>query len=147
MSKFIAQTSTHIVTTTPAENAGVDAPTSIRQIMMQAILSGRPKADVKADIEKYHPKSAAAAKFAIHYGWYKSTMKKQGLIAGSVKPTTAPDTIESLEARLAQLKAAQAAAELPAEESEARDAGEGRGHAERLSTRTTLGRNQPVQAP
>ena len=109
MSKFIAKTATHIVTTTPAENGGVAQGPSIRQTIMQDILAGVSKAETKVKVQALAPQSAAATKFDKHYGWYKSTMKKANLIGDTapVQAVVVEETIEQLEARLAALKAAK----------------------------------------
>lgn len=119
MSSYTTHTATHTVTTTPAVNGGVDAPKSIRQIMMQGILAGTPKHEVKAEVDKLHPGSAASTKFSKHYGWYKSTMKKDGLLEHTPKISTAPTptleeaTDEELEAHIAMLQARLAAKKSP----------------------------------
>lgn len=83
MTAFIATTSTHTVTTTVKANNEANAPLSIRQIIMRDIEAGVDKKLTQAKIEQFHPTSAACAKFAIHYGWYKGTMKKAGILFGS----------------------------------------------------------------
>lgn len=123
MSAFQTKTATHTVTTTPAENGGVAAPKSIRQIMMGGILAQTPKAEVEAEVVRLHPNSAAAKKFGKHYAWYKGTMKKAGQLEGIEMTTEAKSparqaTIEELEAQLAQLKAAAVKALEPKAETE-----------------------------
>jgi len=71
---YVATTATHTVVTTPVRGAS-DVP-SIRRIMVRGILLGTPKAEVEAEVVKYHGASAGATKFAKHYGWYKADMKK-----------------------------------------------------------------------
>ncbi len=105
MSVSIAKTATHTVTTTPAENGGIDAPTSIRSIIRGGILSGEAKSVTQAKVVEAHPTSAAAKKFGVHYSWYKGKMKKAGELQGVVQQA---DTIEALEAKLMVLRAKEA---------------------------------------
>lgn len=112
MSNFIAKTATHTVTTTPADNAGVDSKLSIRQIITRGILAQTPKAEVEKQVVALHPNSAAAAKFGKHYAWYKGTMKKAGLLEGLV-PLTAEimkpkfTTIEEIQIEIERLREQQ----------------------------------------
>ena len=81
-----ATCSTHTTITTPATGPKPDY--SIRSLCMTAILEGHKaperakelKDQCEAMVKEHHPDSAAAKKFGKHFAWYKSTMKKEGLL-------------------------------------------------------------------
>lgn len=65
--------------TTPAVNPDPNAK-SIRQIIMGGILVGKPTKEIAAEVQAAYPDSAAAKKSAKHIAWYRSDMKKRGLL-------------------------------------------------------------------
>lgn len=75
----ITRSATHTTVTTVNTNttSNTHIP-SIRSIMRGGILSGASKAEMKSEIERHHPMSAGATKFAKHLAWYRADMKKKG---------------------------------------------------------------------
>jgi len=71
------ESSTHATITVVAP-AQKPVPPSIRSIIRGDILAGIPKSETQARVLAFHPESAATAKFAKHYGWYKGQVKKEG---------------------------------------------------------------------
>ncbi len=57
---------------------------SIRNIIMTDIRDGVDKAVTRQTIATFHAGTAADAKFAKHYAWYRGTMKKAGLLPAPV---------------------------------------------------------------
>lgn len=72
-----AESTTHATITVVAP-AVKPVPPSIRSIIRGDILAGVPKSETQARITQFHGESAAASKFAKHYGWYKGQIKKEG---------------------------------------------------------------------
>ena len=73
----VTESATHVTVTTP-NDALRPTPPSIRSIIRGDILAGIPKSETQARVLAFHPESAATAKFAKHYGWYKGQVKKEG---------------------------------------------------------------------
>lgn len=65
-------------------------PGSIRQIIRTALLAGKPTKEIAELVTAAHPNSAAAAKSTKHIAWYRSEMRKAGLLP-KVEQTTAPE--------------------------------------------------------
>ena len=72
-------TTTTSTTHTPNTNPNKDIR-SIRKICMEGILAGKTTKELAAEITLHHPNSAAAAKSGKHIAWYRSYMKKEGLL-------------------------------------------------------------------
>ena len=75
----IATSATHTTITEPNHNPEASIR-SIRKICMEGILAGRGTKEIAAEIAAHHPTSAAAAKSGKHIAWYRSYMKKEGLL-------------------------------------------------------------------
>lgn len=73
----VAQQSTHTTVTTQSKKVNNPLPLSIRQTIRGDILAGVPKSETQAKINKFHPTTAACAKFNKHYGWYRGQIKKE----------------------------------------------------------------------
>lgn len=71
-------TSTQRTTITTPEIAQDSSQKSIRQIIMGGILNSTPRDEIKAEVDRLYPTSAASLKFSKHLAWYRSTMKKAG---------------------------------------------------------------------
>lgn len=71
---------THITTTTPNTKPNSTPTKSIRKICLEGILAGKSTDELKAEIIALHPNSAAAAKSGKHISWYRSWMKKEGML-------------------------------------------------------------------
>lgn len=52
-------------------------PTSIRQIVLNAIARGASNEEIEQEIVKFHPNSMAAKKSAKHIAWYRAQVKKE----------------------------------------------------------------------
>ncbi len=90
-----------------AEAAVIEAsaevrPKSIRSLLMAGISAGRSTQDLAADLKRYFPGTAAAAKSGKHIAYYRSLMRKEGKAvpaatrgsAGSAAPTATPRVAE-----------------------------------------------------
>ena len=53
---------------------------SIRQTIIRLLLSGQKTEDIAAEIKEKFPQSMAAAKTSIHIGFYRSKLRKAGLL-------------------------------------------------------------------
>lgn len=73
-----------VVETTTELVPEVTAPKSIRQLCMTAILAGVSTKDIAASIQLHFPLSMAASKSTKHIAWYRSRMKKDGLLTAKV---------------------------------------------------------------
>lgn len=67
-------------------------PKSIRALVMGMILAGKPTKEIAGQIAVHFPGTAADRKSTKHIAWYRSRMKKDGLLpkAEAATPTPAP---------------------------------------------------------
>lgn len=64
---------------------------SIRQIMLQGLVQGLSKDQIKAQlVEAGHGEAQAVQKFPIHYAWYKGWLKKYPAEAQKVRGEAPP---------------------------------------------------------
>ncbi len=69
-------------------------PGSIRQIIRTALLQGKETKEIAAMVTAAHPNSAAAAKSTKHIAWYRSEMRKNGLLPKVGEQPTVIPTVE-----------------------------------------------------
>lgn len=53
---------------------------SIRQTIMRLLLEGRKTEEIAAEVKERFPQSMAASKSSIHIGYYRSKLRKAGLL-------------------------------------------------------------------
>lgn len=72
----------------PPAETNAAAPKSIRSLIMSGILAGKTTKELTVEVQAHFPGTAAAAKSTKHIAWYRSRMKKDGLLT-KVEPSTA----------------------------------------------------------
>lgn len=78
------------VPATVAAPETTDKPKSIRSLVMGMILAGAPTKAIAAQIAIHFPGTAADRKSTKHIAWYRSRMKKDGLLPKAEAPAPAP---------------------------------------------------------
>lgn len=86
----VAEVPATVTETAPAV-ADAAKPKSIRQLVMGMILAGKPTKEIGEQIGIHFPGTAADRKRVKHIAWYRSRMKKDGLLTPKAPETPTVD--------------------------------------------------------